>query len=181
MHPPGPENGEARDLAGCSRLSENFTSNDADKIAETQQPCKKQFPDWAADVVAPKPLRGDRKTDGKDAPPAGYAFADTADGEPKRLEPITMPPRDAEPEPLSELLELAQRTTALYDWALADEHTPKVAAVRVVLGQDRRDPKTIAEALDVSPETIRLRIRQARAVLAELQGDAVPLTGGGQP
>ncbi len=152
-------------------------TDDAGKVPDTQPACKKQFPDWPADGIAPKPLRGDRKADGKDAPPAGYGFADTADGEPKRLEPITMPPQDAEPEPLSELLELAQRTTALYDWALADEHTPKVAAVRVVLGQDRRDPKTIARALDVSPEIIRLRIRQARAVLAELRGETVPLSG----
>ncbi len=122
-----------------------------------------------------------KKINGIAAPPAGYAFADTAEGQPKRLEPITMPPQDAEPEPLSELLELARRTMALYDWAHADEHTPKVAAVRVVLDQDRRDPKTIAASLGVSTELIRLRIRQARAVLAELRGEAVPATGAAKP
>jgi hypothetical protein len=163
-----------------SAPSENF-SDDTGTVIDSQPACKKQFPDWAADGIAPKPLRGDRKTDGKDAPPAGYGFADTADGEPKRLEPITMPPQDAEPEPPSELLELARRTTILYDWAHADEHTPKVAAVRVVLDQDRRDPKTIAASLGVSTELIRLRIRQARAVLAELRGEAVPATGEAKP
>ena len=33
MHPPGPENGEARDLAGCSRLSEKQNSNDNRTVA----------------------------------------------------------------------------------------------------------------------------------------------------
>jgi excisionase family DNA binding protein len=32
MHPPGPENGEARDLAGCSRLSAKQNSNDISKL-----------------------------------------------------------------------------------------------------------------------------------------------------
>lgn len=33
MHPPGPRNGEARDLAGCSRLSGKLLSNSAKKVA----------------------------------------------------------------------------------------------------------------------------------------------------
>jgi hypothetical protein len=42
MHPPGPGKGEARDLAGCSRLSEKPNSYDADKIADATREGKRQ-------------------------------------------------------------------------------------------------------------------------------------------
>jgi hypothetical protein len=42
MHPPGPENGEARDLAGCSRLSEKLNSYDAEKIVDSTRKGKRR-------------------------------------------------------------------------------------------------------------------------------------------
>ena len=86
------------------------------------------------------------------------------------LHPTLEPEQTVSPE----LLELSRRTAVLYDWALADELTPKVCAVRYVLGQDRRDAKTIAASLGVTPELVRLRIREAKKLLGELRREARP-------
>ena len=81
----------------------------------------------------------------------------------------------------SERMEFYRRFSILLDWAMGDELSPKLAAMRVVLNQDRRDAKTIAESLGVVPELIRLRIREARKVLAATQSETVPLSEATKP
>ena len=143
-------------------------------VNETQPACKNRFPDWPADFAAPKPLRGDRKTDGNDAPPDGYAFADTRESEAKRLEPVTMPPGESGEELSSERLEFYRHFLGLSEWALNSEISPKVAAMWVVLKRDLRAPKDIASSLGVSTRLVTLRIAEAGKVLKELQREARP-------
>ena len=79
---------------------------------------------------------------------------------------VPFAPDESDEAASSELIELSRRYLILLEWGLADEVSPRLAAMRVVLGQDRRAPKEIAESLGVVPELIRLRIREARKVLA---------------
>lgn len=154
MHPPGPNKGKAGKLSKATGPLQKLNSDDADKIADTQPTCKKQFPDWPADVVAPKPLRGDRRTNANDAPPAGYAFADTAKGEASRIEPVTLHPTLLpEPERLTRD-RIANR--ALIEWLrLCEFHRGKITAFLYIINEEKGEPDDIANALGITERQFR--------------------------
>ncbi len=176
-----PENERPR-LAGRS-FSGNF-SDDARTVTDTQHACKKQFPDWPPEVESPKHLRGDRKTSGNDAPPDGYAFADVANNQVARLEPITLHPSLLpEPEPLTRE-RIALR--AVLEWVrLCRGHEGKVTAFFYEIGEEKGEPDDIAKALNITERMFRNYRAEARTwfsgFIAAIESESVPSQGVAKP
>jgi len=143
------------------------TSDAENSLSQTHATCKKSFPAWPPEVAAPKLLRGDSKKDGKDAPPDGYQFADTREGEEKRVERVTMPPQDAEPLSREEIL--LKIIGHACGWA--NGHPAKWQAFLVVAGYDTRTTAEIAESLKISQRSFQQHVAAARAWLSELSAE----------
>ena len=107
-----------------------------------------------------------KKVNGQPAPPAGYGW------ENGKIVPFA--PDEKDEEITSEKLEFYRRFLGLLEWALNSEVSPKLAAVWVVLGRDRRTPREIAEDVGCSLRLIQLRISEADKILKELQREARP-------
>lgn len=115
-------------------------------------------------------------------PSTGYAFADSAEGEPKRPVPIILPPQDAEP--LSREEALLKIIGHACGWA--NGHPAKWEAFRFVAGYNSQTTAEIAETLGITQRSFQGHVKAAREWLnelrAELRGAAVPSPGeGDQP
>lgn len=116
-----------------------------------------------------------KKINGIAAPPAGYGF------ENDQLVPVevhsTLMP---EPDAPTELDELARSIIAMSRWVHEDRLSLRWTCAFVALGQGQKSPAEIAAEFGYSTRRVEQLIAEARAVLAELRGKAVP-TKGDQP
>ena len=136
------------------------------------------------DYDAQNVAQAECRVNGKDAPPNGYAFADTREGEAKRLEPIvehqTLLP---EPETLTRE-RIALR--AMMQWVLlCDGHRGKVTAFYFLIGEDTRRPGEIALALGITRKTFENYRAECRiwfdGFIAGLESEAFPSSGAALP
>jgi hypothetical protein len=159
MSPPKKGAAPLRDAAP----EENLT--DASKIVSCKPTCKKIFPDWPADVAAPKPLRGDSKKDGKDAPPAGYAFADTREGEAKKLVPIVEHPSMGLPEPERLTPERIALRIAFEAIRWTKGKSGRLDAFASVFGIDRRPVVEQAKSAGCGERSFYRNVKELRALV----------------
>ena len=149
MEPPGKENATGEGGA--------LKTDDAGTLTDTQPACKKQFPDWPADVVTAKSLRGDRRTDGKPLAPAGHAW------ENGKIVPIVEPEMFTPEE--KQRLDVILPVTR---WAIGSK--ARLAALEFLSRLDER--KTLREIANfhrISPSAAHRAVRELRAFLGALR------------
>ena len=102
----------------------------------------------------------------------GYFF----DEEGKRqYEQCTVPPTEAVP--LNERQEYARIVLGMSEWVHAPKLSLRWAAAFVALETLNREASDLASEFGVTPRRAQQLIAEARAVLAELRGEAAPSSG----